>query len=244
MEFNPIEWLSSAIHSGCWLFLFAKAFTERMAARYPLVYVYFAVAAVVHAVTVIAAYQLGTGHPAYVWIYILTNLPLYLLAIALLLRIYYLPRPPSWRRDWPLVALLPPFAAASLTEPVHLGYRILYVGFLYQFTLAFLAAWRLKYYKNWELGSNQRGLLYGLLTPAALQALNLIANLVGTAWWPYEDFAVALVLTSAISWGIIAHGMRRYDPPRPEKEPEVVDDAEGHRRINRAIQAIRRLLWL
>ncbi|MEE8585464.1 MAG: hypothetical protein V3T83_11490, partial [Acidobacteriota bacterium] len=186
--------------------------------------------------------RLGPENPQYYWFYYGINIPLHVLALLILLRIYYLHHPPSLTRDWPILAVPPLFIALSLTEPMFLGHRISYVIFAFLATVGFMTASRNFFSRTWRIGDNLHWLTYGITIPAALQAFNQALNYLGGAIWSYDAFRVVNELTTVISWGMIAHGMRRYDPPRrTEDEPEM-DPKEGVSQLKHFAKTLRR--WL
>ncbi len=239
MEISLLNLLTTSFMVGCWIFLLQRAVTLGLAVRYPLPYTYFALFAVAYIVQSAGAGFLGDDSAVYSRLFYATLFPVLILAAIILLRIYFLPKPPAFKRDWPLLAVLPIFIAASMTEPAPSGYRALYVGFYVLFSVGFLAASRLHYFKTVRLGQNLGGLLFGISLPACLQAFNRsLAFLGGASWWTYETFLVAHELTNAISWGMIAHGMSRYDPPRVVRDAAILDSEEAKDQLDRLTKAL------
>ncbi len=244
MDLSFLKPLATSFMVGCWIFLAHRAVKCELAARYPLAYAYFALFAAAYIVQSAAAALLGDDSAAYSRLHYASSAPVLILAAIILLRIYYLPKPPSFKRDWPLIAALPIFIAASLTEAASFGYRALYVAFYFLFILAFLAASRLHFFKTVHLGQNLGGLLFGISLPACLQAFNRsLALLGGATWWTYETFWVAHELTNAISWGMIAHGMSRYDPPKVAKDAAILDSKAAKRLLDRLTKSLWRWPW-
>ena len=244
MDISLLKLLATSFMVGCWIFLFQRAVTLGLAVRYPLAYTYFALFALAYTVQSAGAAFLGDDSAAYSRLFYAAGVPVLILSAIILLRIYFLPKPPAFKRDWPLLAVLPVFIAASMTELAPFAYRALYVGFYVLFMVGFLAASRLHYFKTVRLGQNLGGLLFGISLPACLRAFNRsLALLGGASWWTYETFLVANELTNAISWGMIAHGMSRYDPPRVVKEAAILDPKEAKDQLDRLTKALWRWPW-
>lgn len=238
MQWAPLLISTGAVKTGFWIFLLVRGFRLGLIRRYSFVYVFIACKFAAFWVKTSVVLYLGSRHPSYVWIYYGTNIPLDFAALLILFRIYYLPHGPSFKKDWPLLALLPLFAALSFGEPMYLGHRVAYVTFFFQTSVGFLAATRLFFSGHVRVGANLGWLLYGLTVPAALQAFNQTLNYLGRTFWSYGAFSVVNELTTTISWGMIAYGMRCYDPPRIEAGTVATSKDEAVSRLKRYRQAL------
>ena len=233
--------LTTALFTGCFLFLLVQGVRLGLIRHYPLAYAFLTCKFAAFWIKTVAIASLGVSHPKYVSVYFGTTISVDLFALVILLQLYYLPYPPSLRRDWPLLALFPMFIALSLTEPMHPFYRTSYVIFFYLTSVGALAAARLFFRGRMRIGANLRGLLYGICVPAALQAFNQALRYLGVTIWSYDAFRVVNELTTTISWGIIAYGMRCYDPPRTMEDSSRLDSGEAVRRLQGLRKALRRL---
>ena len=223
-----------------WIFLFRQGLRLQLFKRYPLEYVFFVISPLLLALKLGATYSLGVEAASYAWIFFGSNIPFHLLSLLILFRIYYLPSPPRLAWDLPLIATLPLFTWAALAEPMHWGYRVSYVVFFFQAVLGLMATARLWHFKTVKLGSNLGGLLFGLSMPAVVQSINQGLAYVSGTVWSYNAFAIVSELTSVALWGMIAYGMRRYDPPIIERVPKILKPEEAESRLDRLTQALRR----
>lgn len=238
MDWTTFLITTGAFKTGVWLYLLIQGFRLGLVRRYSLTYAFFAGSFAAFWVKTISVLTLGLASLEYYWIYYGTTLPLGLLALLILLWIYYLPFAPSLRRDWILLAVIPLFIAMSLTEPESVGRRILYVLFFYQTSVGFLAASRLFFSGRIKIGANLGWLLYGITIPAALQTLNRALNYLGQELWSYDAFSVVNELTTVISWCMIAYGMRSYDPPYCGEATLPIEKGEAARRLDRFRQSL------
>ncbi len=238
MEWTPFLITTGALKTAIWSYLLMQGLRLGLIRRYPLAFVFFAGSLVTFWVKTSVVLTLGLESLEYYWVYYGTTLPLGLLALLILLRIYFLPYRPMLRRDWIILAIIPVFIAMSLTEPESAGRRILYVLFFYQTSVGFLAASRLFFSGRVRIGTNLGWLLYGITVPAALQTFNRALNYLGQELWSYDAFSVVNELTTVISWCMIAFGMRCYDPPRREGETAPMEKEEAGRRLDRYRQAL------
>lgn len=227
MRIDSLLLVTGAFRTIVWVFLLVQGVRLRLIRHYTPAYLYFACQFVVFWGTTAAVATLGVRSPRYVWIYYGTVIPTDFLGLLIVLWFYFLPYKASIRRDWILSALLPLFASMSLSEPMHPLHRVSYVIYFYLATVGLLAAWRLYSFRKLTLGANLRGLFYGIYIPAGMQALNQALNYLGREIWTYDAFRVVNELTTAISWGIIAFGMRRYDPPTLDKRGDTLGREEA-----------------
>jgi len=239
MGIDAVLLVTGGFKTGAWVYLLVQGARLGLMRHYPRVYVFVACQLVGFWVRTGAVISLGADNPQYLWIYYGTIIPTELLALFILLWIYFLPFHPSIKRDWLLLAVLPVFAAMSITQPMHPFYRVSYVISFYLASVGGLAAWRLFSFRTLTLGANLRGLFYGIYIPAGLQAFNEALKYLGQEIWSYDAFRVVNELTTAISWGIIAFGMRRYDPLRVDEGGEALSQEEAVSRLKR----LRKEIW-
>lgn len=237
MRIDVVLIVTGVFRTAIWAFLFFQGLRLQIIRVYPLAFVYFACQFAVFWVTTAAAITLGPDNPLYYWIYYCSIIPVDLLGLLILLRIYHLPYRPSLRKDWPVIVVLPIFIYLAFAQPFFLGYQVYYVLFLYLTVVGFLAGARLYFCDNVEIGGNLGGLLAGITVPAGLQSVNQTLTYLGAEWWPYDAFWVVNELTTAICWCIIAYGMRRYDPPTALTQAGKIDGDEAARLLKRLNKA-------
>ncbi len=238
MGLDVILIVTGTFKTGAWIFLLVQGIRLSLIRRYPLAYLFFAGRLAAFWLRAAFVFRLGPDDPRYYWIYYCSNVPLDLLALLILLRIYYLPHRPALNRDWPLLAAAPVFAVLSLAEPMFWGYRISYVLFSCQTIVGFLAISRCAFSKDLRIGANLDWLAYGITVPATLQTIYQTLAYLGAGWWPYDVFRVVSELTTAVSWGIIAFGMRSYDPPRFAGGVGFRDPQDAIIRLKRSTRAL------
>ncbi len=239
MDWTPFLITTGAFKTAIWIYLLIQGFRLGLIHRFPVVYAFIAGSFFTFWVKTSVVLTLGDGSAEYYWVYYGTTIPLRLLALLILLWIYYLPYRPRLKRDWILLAVIPIFIAMSFTEPMSVGHRVFYVLVFYQTSVGFLAASRLFSSGRIKIGANLGWLLYGITIPAALQTFNRALNYLGQELWSYDAFSVVNELTTVISWCMIVYGMRSYDPPRSEEETPLMNKDEAINRLKR----YRQTLW-
>lgn len=236
---------------GCILFFgirrpSASGEAGRLFFKFPLFYSYLLFSIVINLSRFILANSVGPGTSIYFNFFYPTRYLIFGLAIAIILKIYWMAGRGS-RRDYAPLLILPGFILVeSLRIPdSHYYIKLSNALLCFEAVLGLLTYMRLFTNRRLKLGSNLGGILAGLYFPCLIAWFNhtlyLFGDLIG-ADLPYSLFASAMEPIGLLSWLLIALAMRRYDPPRWEDPPKPDLDEEVDEVFGEAIGAMRRMV--
>ncbi|HSR50077.1 MAG TPA: hypothetical protein VLV83_04570 [Acidobacteriota bacterium] len=93
--------------------------------------------------------------------------------------------------------------------------------------------------RNFQLGSTWSGILKGIYIPCLLDWLNYTLYIFGLGS-NFSFFSSVKPLVTIISWLLIAHALRSYDPPKSGGSNGIGSD-KMHELVDRAASAARRI---
>lgn len=219
-----------------------KGQPTRLIFQYPLFYTYLFSSMLVNFLRFGMASILGTESESYTDFYWISRYVPFVLAIAIVWKIYRLAGSrSSW--DYVLLLLFPGFIIfESLRIPDNHLYIVISNALLcFEAVLGLLAYLRLFNNRRLRLGSNMSGVLMGLYIPCLIAWLNHTLYMFG-AVLPYEFFAIVTEPIALLGWVLIALGMWRFDPPRWEEPPAPDLDSEVGEVFSEAVGAMRRMV--
>ncbi|MEE8586308.1 MAG: hypothetical protein V3T83_15795 [Acidobacteriota bacterium] len=226
---------------------------RRLIFRYPLFYTYLFSSILVNFLRFGMANIWGRESYLYTDLYYLSRYLLFVLAIAIIWRIYRLAgRGSGW--DYVLLLIFPGFIVfeSFRMESSHLYIVISNALLCFEAVLGLLVYLRLFSNRRLRLGANLSGILMGLYIPCLIAWLNHTIYLFGAflpsdlAFLPsdlsYTIFAYIMEPITLLSWFLIARGMWRLDPPRWEEAPRPDLDGEVTEVFGEAAGALRRMI--
>ena len=215
---------------------------SRLLLRYPLFYTFLFSSILLNFLRFGMASILGTESESYSDFYWVSRYVPFVLAIAIVWKVYRLAgRGSGW--DYVPLLILPGFIVfESLRVPGTHHYIIISNALLcFEAVLGLMAYNRLFKNRRLKLGSNLSGILMGLYIPCLIAWLNHTLYLFG-AVLPYEFFASVMEPITLLSWFLMARGMRRLDPPSWEDPPWPELDGEVNEVFGEAVTAMRRMV--
>ncbi len=216
MEYPAYYYLSFAAHVALWVYILFRGRHEGILACFPLFYIFVVVSGASFAAKMVAPYFLDRGTTDYSAFYFASNVPILVLATALLVQIYCLVRRVGDWTHW--LALIVGFTIAtcySLFAAVGGGSftRITSSILFFQLALCTLIVLRLIVNRELTVGRNWEAVFLGISIPNVLHAVNSAAFLFED-WWSYPLYLRLIEPLSLLSWVIMAAGMRKFHPPQ------------------------------
>ncbi len=215
---------------------------SRLLFQYPLFYTLLFFSILINVLRYVIASTLGRESEFYSDFYWLSRYVPFVLAIAIVWKIYRLAgRGSGW--DYIPLLIFPGFIVVESLWVTDSHYYVVISNALlcFEAVLGLMAYLRLFKNRRLRLGANLSGILMGLYIPCLIAWLNHTLYLFG-AVVPYTVFAYVMEPITLLSWFLVARGMRRLDPPSWEESPRPDLDGQIEEVFGEAVGAMRRMV--